>query len=153
MFVSFLYIQTCVYCSFLLWLLHHTHISRYWIQIISSAFVPLCLLLPTAFLVTCYSTGQCWCIPLPVPIGLNTLLSLSLTTDLEWGKTQTTTLLLLCPPENPRTWKLIHTPSTKPLVTNCRRKLTYFCIEVLHLGFWNLSKWHGTKTVFLYCKW
>jgi hypothetical protein len=135
MFVSFLYIQICVYCSFLFRLRHHTQVPCYRIQIISSAFVPLCLLLPTAFLVTCYSTDQCWCISIPVSVVLNTLLSPSLTTDSERGKTQQSPHFCYVHPKTQGSEGLFHRHSTKPLVTNCRGKLTSFCIEVLQLGF------------------
>jgi len=41
-------------------------------------------------------------------------------------------------------------PSTKPLIANCRSKLSSFYIEVLQLGFWNLNKLLGTKTMFCF---
>ena len=46
--------------------------------------------------------------------------------------------------------RLFHITSAKPMVANCRSKLTSFFIEVLQLGSWNLNKWPGTNTVFLF---
>ena len=106
-----------------------------------------CLLLPTAFPVTCSTDHYCW-ISIPVPVVSHTLLFLSLTRDLETGKIQQPPHSCQLHQKSQRGERLFHILRTKPLVANCRSKLSSFYIEVLHLGFWNLNKWHGTNTMF-----
>ena len=86
--------------------------------------------------------------PIPVPVVSHTLLFISLTGDLETGKIRQPSRFCQFHQKSQGGERLFHIPSTKPLVANCRSKLSTFYIKVLQLGFWNFNKWLGTNTVF-----